>query len=64
MSPVFMVGQLLGIHPGVVYVAVEVEVFQIFRGNARFMYRVLVSVCNPTSNEGVFIFLHILASKC
>jgi hypothetical protein len=31
---------------------------------SRLISRVVVPACNPTSNGGVFLFLHILASIC
>jgi hypothetical protein len=42
----------------------QVELFQIFRGTSRFISRVVVQVCNPTSNGGMFLSLHILTNMC
>jgi len=35
-----------------------------FWGTSRLISRVVVPACNSTSNEGVFLFLHILANMC
>ena len=51
-----MVGHLLGIFPRVVFLGLQLDLFPISR--------VVVPVCNPTSNEGVFLFLHILSNMC
>jgi hypothetical protein len=42
----------------------QVVLCPIFRGTAKLISGVLVPACNPTSNGGVFLFLHILASIC
>ena len=39
-----------------------IKLFPVFWETTRLISRVVVQVCNPTSNEGVFFFLHILTS--
>jgi hypothetical protein len=43
---------------------IQVDLFPIFRENYRLFSRVVVTVCNLTSNGGVFHFLNFLANKC
>jgi hypothetical protein len=42
----------------------QVDPFPIFWGTSRLISRVVIPVCNLTSNGGVFLFLHILANMC
>ena len=42
----------------------QVALFPTFWGTSRLISRVVVSVCNPTSNGGMFLFLHILSNMC
>jgi len=42
----------------------QVELFPIFWGNSRLISRVVVPVCNPTSNGRAFLFFHILDNMC
>ena len=62
MCPYYKLEHLLGICPGEVLLDPLVVLCPIFGGNAKLICRVVVQACNPTKNEGVFLFLHILAS--
>jgi hypothetical protein len=53
-----MVGHLVEICPSV---ALQVDLFPIFSGISRLISRVVVPVFSPSSNGGIFLFLHILA---
>jgi hypothetical protein len=50
--------------PRMVLLGLQVYLFPIFIGASRFISRVVVTVCNPTTNGGVFLFLHILTNMC
>jgi hypothetical protein len=59
-----MVGDLLAIFPVMVLIGLQVDLLPIFGGTSRLISREVVPGCNPTSNGGVFLFLHILANMC
>jgi hypothetical protein len=42
----------------------QVDLFPVFRGTSILISREVVPVCNPTSNGGVFLSLHILSNMC
>ena len=58
------VEHLLSICPGEVLLDLPVVLCTVFWGTARFISKVVVPAFNPTSNGGVFLFLHILSSIC
>jgi hypothetical protein len=60
--PYYQLEHLLG--SGEVLLDLPVVLSPIFSGTARLISRVVVQACNLTSNGGVFLFLHILASIC
>ena len=64
MCPYYMLEHLLGICPGEVLLDLPVVLCPILWGTARLISRVVVPAYNPTSNGGVFLFLHILNSIC
>jgi hypothetical protein len=65
MCPYYMLEHLLGIYPVVVLVDPQVGcIMSNFLRTAKLISRVVVQACNPTSNGGVFLFLHILTSIC
>jgi hypothetical protein len=61
--PCGMIKHLFGICPGVVKLVPQIGLVSVFCGISRLISRVVVPVCNPTSNGGVF-FLHILSNMC
>ena len=63
MCPYYQLEHLLGICPGEVLLDLPVEC-PIFQGTSRLTSRVVVQACNPTSNGGVFLFLHIFTRIC
>ena len=64
MCPYYQLEHLLDICPWEVLLDIPLVLCPIFWGTARLISRVVVPVCNPTSNGGVFLFLHIFASIC
>jgi hypothetical protein len=58
------VGTSSGYMQGEVLLDLLVVLCPVFSGTYRLISRVVVQACNPTSNGGVFLFLHILASIC
>jgi hypothetical protein len=64
ICPYYQLEHLLGICPGEVLLYLPVLLCPIFWGTARLTSRVVVQTCNPTSNGGSFLFLHILTSIC
>jgi hypothetical protein len=59
-----MVGHLLCICPRVVELGIQLDLFASFWGTSRLFSTVVIPICNPTSNGGLFFFLHILAKIC
>jgi len=59
-----MAGHLWGIDPKVVLLGPQVDLFPIFWGTSRQISRMIVPVCNPTSNGGVFLFLEKCPHPC
>ena len=57
-----MVWHLLGIFPRVELLGLQVDLFPIFWGTSRLISRMVVPVCNPTSNGEVFLFLLIFSN--
>ena len=55
---------LLGICPEVLKLSPHVVLCLIFWGTAKLISRVVLLAWNPTSNGGVFLFLHILFTIC
>ena len=64
MYPYSMVGHLLGIYPRVVQLNLLLDLFPIFWESSRLISRVVVPFSNPSSNRGVFLFLHLLPNMC
>ena len=64
MWPYYMLEHHLGICRGVVYLGPQVVLCPFFWGTAKLISRVVLLACNPTSNRGMFLFLHILSSIC
>ena len=54
----------LGICPGVIKEGPLVVLCPVFWGTTKLTSRVVVPACNPTSFEGVFLFLHNLSNTC
>ena len=57
---ILQVGASSGYMPAVVFLYLLVELCPIFWGILKLISRVVVPACSPTSNGGVFLFLHIL----
>jgi hypothetical protein len=55
---------LLDIYPGEVLLGLTEVLCLIVLGNIRLISKVVVKASNPTSDGGVILFLHILASIC
>ena len=64
MCPYYKLEHLLAICPGEELLDLPVVLCPIFWGTTRLISRVVVPAWNPTSNGGVFLFLHIHASIC
>ena len=59
-----MVGHLWGIYPRVVQLNLLLVLFPIFWESSRLISWVVVPFSNPSSNRGVFLFLHLLPNMC
>ena len=57
-------GHHLGTFSRVVLLVHQVDLFSFFQITLRIISRMVVTVCNPTINGRVFLFLHILNSIC
>jgi len=58
----YLLGHLLGVFPGEVYLGPKVVLCPIFWGTSRQISRVVVPGCNLTNTRGMFLFLHIFTS--
>jgi hypothetical protein len=56
-----MMEHVLSICPKVTKLSPEIELFLIFFETPKLIYRVVVHVCMPSCNVGIFPLLHILA---
>jgi hypothetical protein len=63
MHPYYLLEHLLGICTGVVLLGPQVVLCPIFWGTVKLISGVIVQACNPTSNGGVLLFLHILTNR-
>jgi hypothetical protein len=57
-------GALFGCRPRSGIAGTCGKIFPVFRETVKFISKVVVQVCTPTSSEGVFPLLHILSSMC